>query len=261
MAFLAAAEPAPEEGDEERAIGAGEILRAAHRLARPLDGADHEALRTAIERLGRHLAIDAKDFTLLAEAYRGRPPSEMPFAADAEAEAVKGMAWALRERWQGHLDARRPERVFEEVETVRQRVPDVHLDSLAAWEADAREALRDALAGEIRAQKRRGNLALAAGLRDFRAPWLGEAWAERADAAWWTPGLTAAKWVLAALYVLFLAALVVVYRSVVYPYLVYTTDFYHSEMERRVEERRAKNLPVTGEEIHRWRRERAGRDD
>lgn len=260
VAFLAAAEPEPEEGDAESAFGAGEVLRAAHRLARPLDRAEHEALRSAIERLGRHLAVEAKDFTLLAEEYRGRPPSEMPFAADAGPEAVKGMAWALRERWQGHLAARRPDRVFEEVETVRQRVPDVHLDSLAAWEGEAREALRDALAAEIRDQKRRGNLALAAGLRDFRAPWLGEAWAERADAAWWTPGLTAAKWGLVVLYVLFLAGLVVAYRAVVYPYLVYTADFYKSEMERRVEERRAKNLPVTGDEIYRWRQERAGRD-
>jgi hypothetical protein len=32
-------------------------------------------------------------------------------------------------------------------------------------------------------------------------------------------------------------------------------------MERRRRERRAKNLPVSGDEIHRWRRERAGRSE
>jgi hypothetical protein len=32
-------------------------------------------------------------------------------------------------------------------------------------------------------------------------------------------------------------------------------------MERRRRERRAKNLPVSGEEIYRWRRERTGRGE
>lgn len=236
--------------------GAAAYLQAAGRLAR---GAPETAgLGEAIARLGRYLAAEAGDFTLLAEAYRGLGPGEMPFTATSTAEEVKGMAWALRERWRRHLAAGRPEAVFAEVERVRQVIPDVHLDSLEAWSGAAREALRDALADEIRLQKRRGNLALAAGLRDFRAGYLGEAWADRAEAAWWTPGLRAARWGLVFLYALFLAGLVLLYRSVVYPYLVYTTDFYRTEMERRVRERRARDLPVTGEEIYRWQRERLG---
>lgn len=257
VAFLAATGEGEASADTE-APRAGEILRTAQRLARPLDGDGSADLREAVDRLGRYLAAEASDFTLLAESYHGLPPGGMPFAAASGPEEIKGMAWALRERWQGHLVARRPEEVFAEVETVRQRVPDVHLESLAGWEAAAREALRDALAEEIRVQKRRGNLTLAAGLRDFRAGWLGPEWPERAEAAWWTPGLTAGKWALVALYFAFVLGLVVLYRAVVYPYLVYTTDLYRTEIERRREERRAKNLPVTGEEIHRWRRERAG---
>jgi hypothetical protein len=212
------------EGAEEDRERAGAILTAARRLGGPDEGDGTPALSEAIARLGRHLAVEARDYGALADAYRGRAPADLPFAAGASDEEIKGMAWALRERWQGHLAERRPERLFEELEAVRQRVPDVHLESLAAWEAEAREALRDALAGEIRTQKRRGNLGLAAGLRDFRAPWLGEAWAERAEAAWWTPGLTAAKWGLVALYVLFLVALVAVYRSVVY-HLIFHWQF------------------------------------
>jgi hypothetical protein len=258
VAYLAATGDGEEATDGSVPSAAGEILRRARALAR---GTSDEALAAAIDRFGRHLATEGRDFTAFAEPYRGLAPAAMPFSADNTPEEVKGMAWALRERWQGHLAARSPGRIFEEVAVVRGRVPDAHLDSLAAWEASARAALREALADEIRVQKKRDAGPLAAGLRDFRAGYLGPEWPDRAESAWWTPGLTAAKWGLVALYGLFLVALAVVFRKMIRPYVLYTTDFYRTEMARRFEERRAKDLPVTGEEIYRWRRERAGRSE
>lgn len=248
VALLAATGPAPD--------GAGRHLQIAGRLDR--GGPGEGGLAPEIRRLGLYLARTAEDYTALAEGYRGRSPAAMPFSAGAPAEEIKGMAWALRERWQQLLAQGRPEAVFAEVAQTRQRLPDEHLASLARWEDEAREAIQDALAEEIRTQKRRGNVALAAGLRDYREPWLGDDWPDRADAAWWTPKLHLARAGLLLAFVLFLVGLALLYRSVVYPYLMSTASYYQPELARRTELRKRDGLPVTGEEIQRWQRSRRG---
>jgi len=229
------------------------VLLQAHRLR-----ASDAELAAGIDALARHLGTTQKDYRVLAERFRGRdlPLLLTPTTPD---EDLKGIAWAMRDDWQERLEAGEPEEVFRQVAQARSRIPDAYLGSLDAWEADARRALRESLADEIRVQKRRGNsenLAVAAGLRDFRVDWLGEAWPELAEAAWWTWGLRAAQWLLFALLALFLAGLVVAYRYAVYPYVMYTTDFYRSEFERRRRERGEE--PVTGPELYERERRRRG---
>jgi len=231
--------------------GAVTYLEQGARLAR---GAQEQAGQ--IDALGRYLAAEVQNYSALALPYRNRSAPEMPFADDPSPEAVKGMAWALRERWQGFLGREQPGEIFKEVEEARQMIPGAFLASLDDWEVAARAALEKALAEEIRLQKRRGNQALAAGLRDFRPGYVGPGWPERANDAWWTPGLRITWWSLIVLYLSFLATLVLFYRRVVYPYLMYTADYYKSEFERRREERRAKNLPLTGRDIFERRQSR-----
>lgn len=240
----------------EDAAAAPDLLLQAYRL-KP----DDPDLARRIEVLARHLGAEQHNYTVLAERFRGRDAEELGITPQTPNDELKGMAWALREQWQRHLAERRPEAVFADVAAARQVIPDAHLDSLAAWEEGAREALRDALAAEIRAQKKRRNRALAAGLRDFRADYLGGAWAERADAAWWTWELRAARLLLVVLTGLFLLALAAVYRYLVHPYVVHTADAYRLEFERRETAWRALDRPVTGPEMYareRLRRERPG---
>jgi hypothetical protein len=250
VALLAATGP-----DAERAP---EALLVAQRLARGGGGGDGGELEAKARTLAQHLGAATKNYAALAEGWRGRSLEQMDFGPDTPPEELKGMAWALRERWSRHLAQRRPEAMFAEARQARAVLPEAYLDSLDRWRAASREALRDALAAEIRLQKRRGDLALAAGLRDFEAGWLGEDWPDRADAAWWTPGLRAAQVGLAAAALVVLAALALLYRGVVYPYVMYTTDYYRSELARRRRERGAKDLPVTGAELYEAEQRRRG---
>lgn len=237
----------------EDAANAPELLLQAYRL----DPSDPDLVER-IDRLARHLGVEQSNYTVLAERFRGRDVEALGITPATSNDDLKGMAWALRERWQRHLEAEQPDRVFADVAAAREVIPATHLDSLRAWEEEAREAMRDALAAEIRELKKRGKTALAAGLRDYRADYLGAEWPDRADAAWWTAGLRAAQVLLFAVTLVFLLALVLVYLYLVHPYVVQTTDAYQAEMARREAEWRAFDRPVTGPEMYERERLRRG---
>jgi plasmid stability protein len=237
----------------EDAANAPELLLQAYRL-----GANDPDLVRRIDELARHLGVEQRNYTVLAERFRDRDVEALGITPETPNDDLKGMAWALRERWQRHLEAEEPDLVFSDVAAAREVIPATHLDSLRDWEGEAREVLRDALAAEIRELKKRDKTALAAGLRDYRADYLGPEWPDRADAAWWTAGLRVVQVLLFAVTLAFLLLLGFVYRYLVYPYVVQTTDAYKVEFERRQEEWRALDRAVTGPEMYERERLRRG---
>lgn len=236
--------------------GAAEILLTANRLHRA--GSGDDSLGPRIARLARHLGARDKDYTVLAAPYAGKGLRALGLTVETPPEDLKGMAWALRDGWHRHLRQGEPGKVFADVAAVRQQVPGEYVESLDRWEADATDALEAALADEIREQRQRRNLGVAAGLRDFRAPYLSEDWPGKADAAWTTWPMRLAVWGAVLVGLLVALALFALLRYGVYPYLMHTRDYYRRELERRRRERDALNLPVTGAKIYEYRRSRGG---
>lgn len=243
---------------------AGAYLAEAVRLAGSGSGgrggdAQRAELAERIDALASYLGSEYGDYNALAVPHEARPPESMDFRGASDLQA-KGMAWALGERWQGQVAAGDPARPFAEADELRARLSPDQITSLDGWREEARESIGAALAREITAQRRVGNRQLAAGLARLRGPFLGEDWPERARDAWVTPGERVARWALWVGLGTFVLALVVFYRRVLYPYYLYTSDFYLAEFARRQEVFRRDGLALTGEEIHRRRRSRDGDD-
>ncbi len=242
VALLAAGGPHP-----AAAVG---YLQQAGRLNRTAPAA--VALEGPITDLGRYLAPKTGDYAALAEPYRGRSVSELPFDQAPSPEALKGMAWALSERWQSQLEARQPGRMIDEIDAAVQRIPGVYLDSLKSWRREVHRQLQAALADEIEVERRKDNPATALAIRDFRADYLGDGWPGAARAAWtswsfWTRvGLLVSGWIV------LVAGLGLVYRFVIHPYLLYSTDYYRTEFHHRHGLRQKARKPFTGREIGDW---------
>lgn len=225
--------------------GAGRWLQIAARLDRR---AEVDDLARRISALGRHLAPLTGDHSTLAETWRRRDLEGQALAAELPPEDLKGIAWALSERWRAELAARRPGAMIEAIDEQTRRAG-AFGESLQAWKGTVQAAMREALATEIDLHRRNDNLPAALAIRDFRAHWLGDPWPHRAARAWRSPAMIA-RWVaLAALWVLFAAAVALVHRLVVFPYLVYTTDGYRLEHRRRHAQRKTAGKPFTRDEI------------
>ncbi len=198
--------------------------------------------------LGRHLAPVTENYSPLAEPWRRGDLTQLTLDSDRTPEEIKGISWALSERWFSHLDGERPDRMIEEVDgQVRNAGP--FGESLREWRTDQQEQMQKALADEIRIQYGNGNRPAAAAIRDFRADWLGEGWKPRAVRAWISPAMLV-EWAGIFLVLAAFAAIVwLVHRLVVFPYLVYTTDAYRLEHRRRHRQRQDEGRPFTREEI------------
>lgn len=221
-------------------------------LAATLDRAGK--LEREVTDLGRYLAAETRNYSILAAPYRGRRPEDLPLDATSSPEEVKGMAWALSESWQQALRSGQPQEMIGEVDEAIHRVPGEFVDSLTEWKRGVQLQLRDALAEAMDIERRR-DVSAAMAIRDVRAPYLGEEWPRRAMWTWWSR-VAVDLLKLVSLFVLILLAMRAVGRYVVYPYLLYTTDYYRTEFQRRHEERRRKDLPFTGREIAQWGRDR-----
>ncbi|RMH17038.1 MAG: hypothetical protein D6696_16725, partial [Acidobacteria bacterium] len=250
VAILAAESP-----EEEERRGAGRYLRQARRLDRASDEID---LGSQIDVLGRALA-GMGDNSALAEPYRGLPLDRLPFAEADTMEEIKGLAQAFREGLENELAGGRPERLPAAFDAARAALPGPHLEALARYRREVETALQEALASALRDARRRGDLETALALRRLRAPYLGEGWPARAQLAWLAGGAGWRVTLIALAWLLFTAGLVLLRRYVVYPYLLYTADYYRSEWHERYRRRREAGLAMTGDEVQRRLRARARR--
>ncbi|MEM8934757.1 MAG: hypothetical protein AAGE94_26410, partial [Acidobacteriota bacterium] len=241
VARLAAEEP------EDRRYASPALVRA-HRF----DRAGDQSMSEPIRLLGRHLAAEIEDYALLAEPWRDLDVTRMPLA-DAESEEVKGMAWALVDRWQQRLAAGRPEDVLSEIEAARLEVPSLYLESLTTYRDDVADHFRQALHDAIVDLRKRGNDTVAAGIRDLRPAWLGDRWSAKAASAWRDGGFWGRVWIAGAILVALAVILVLLARRVVYPYLLYTTDYYRTELDERYADRQELGRPFLGSEQAKWR--------
>lgn len=203
------------------------------------------ALEQRIVQLGRHLAPVTGDYSVLAHRFRGRSPESLELTGDTSPEEVKGIAWHLSQRWQRQLAAGDVDVLFDEV-TAQRRSAGPHGASLAVWSERSRETLRQALVTEMRQRRDNGDLAGATAIRDLDAPYLGADW-ESAAAAGWRPWGTWLFW--AGVWLLLVLALAALYRLVVVPYALYTTDFYREEFSRRHEASKKARRAFTRREI------------
>ncbi len=227
--------------------GAATYLQQARILNR--SGAD-ATLDQRIDQLGRYLAREIRDFTLLADPYRGTAIAALPFAGADSAEEIKGMAWVLKERCEGHLRERNPAGISADVDRVRQTLAaSEHLASLDRWQKQVTKTLRQRLLEAMATERRRGDHATAAAVRDFRADFLGERWPWHARRAWIDSGLIFRALAWLAFLLAAAGAWWLVHRYVVYPYLLYTRDYYRTEFRHRHRQRRDAARPFTGEEI------------
>ncbi len=234
------------EREHDRA-GAARYLQQARILNRA--GAD-PALDGRIDQLGRYLAREVSDFTLLADPYRGTPVESLPFAGAASAEEIKGMAWVLKESCEDHLRRRNPAGIATDVATVRQNLEATeYLASLDRWQRQVEGALQDRLLDAIATERQRDDPATAVAVRDFRADFLGPGWPWRARLAWIHPGLILRLAFWLALFLAAVAAWWLIHRYVVYPYLLYTRDYYRTEFNHRHQQRQDADQPFTGREI------------
>ncbi len=210
--------------------------------------AEVPGLAGRIAALGRHLAPSTKEYSFLAEPWRRSDLASLTFDASMKPEEVKGAATALRERWVNHLRSARPDLMIEEIESQLLRAGP-HGESLRSWLEEVQAAFRQALVAAMRTERQNGNLATALAIREYQAPWLGADWPAEVSSAWVTWGVWL-RWLgLFLLWLLVTAAVWLVHRLVIFPYLVYTTDFYRLEHQRRHAERRRQGKPFTRDEI------------
>lgn len=205
-------------------------------------------LASRIATLGRHLAPTTKDYSFLAEPWRRRDLTSLTLDARLKPEDLKGAASALQERWLRHLRSGRPELMVEEIDAQVRRAGS-HGRSLLSWKDEVQEKLRETLVTAMQTERRNGNFAAALAIREYKAPWLGPGWSSHAFRAWLTWSVWF-RWVyLLLLWLLLVSAVWLVHRLVVFPYLVYTTDSYRLEHQRRHAERRRQGKPFTRDEI------------
>ncbi|HEX6201955.1 MAG TPA: hypothetical protein VF100_03060 [Thermoanaerobaculia bacterium] len=247
LAYNAAWLAAQAEDDRPRALDA---LGRAARL--PL-GAESE-MAARIGALYRHLAPETGDYSFLAGRYAGEDPAALSLAGGRTPEEVKGIAWALSDRWIGLARAGRPGETIAAAEAWRPAAGSFGA-SLGEWIETVRQRFRADLAAEVRSRRANGDLATAAGLYELETPWLGEAWPPRLAAL---GAGTLGLWAAIGLGWLALVALAwAVHRLVVVPYLLDTADLYREELQRRHRELRAKGIPFTRDEILDAERHRA----
>lgn len=230
---------------EEDRRRAGRWLTYAARLDRR---AGVPSLDERIAELGRFLAPRTGDYSFLAEPWRRRDLDGITLEAGRPPEELKGLAWALSEGWLARLGRRDPAGMISEAEAQILRAGPWG-ESLGEWKRGAQRTMQETLAEEIRIHHRNDNLPAALAIRDFRAGWLGEGWPSRGRDAWVSAGMIAGWVGLAALWLGLTAAFWLIHRLVVFPYLVYTTDAYRLEHQRRHARRRAEGKPFTREEI------------
>lgn len=232
-------------GTEDDRTRASTYLGYAARLDRQ---AEVPGLANRIAALGRHLAPTTKDYSFLAEPWRRQDLTALTLTAGMKPEDVKGAAAALRERWISFLRAGQPKIIVQEGESQLLRAGP-HGESLRAWLNETQAAFRQTLIAAMHTERANGNLSTALAIRDFDAPWLGPEWPDEASDAWITWPIRL-RWIgLAFLWLLVTAVVWLFHRLVVFPYLVYTTDFYRLEHQRRHTERRRQGKPFTRDEI------------
>jgi hypothetical protein len=206
-------------------------------------------LADRIAALGRHLAPATKDYSLLAETWHRRDDlSSLTLDERFKLEDLKGAVWALQDRWLQPLRSGHPDLMIQEVESQVHRAGP-YGTSLRDWKEDVQARFRDALIDAMRTTRRNGDLGAALAIRDFRAPWLGPAWRSQALRAWLTLEIWLRWAFLFLLWVLAVAAACLFHRLVVFPYLLYTTDFYRLEHQRRRNQRKRQGKPFTRQEI------------
>ncbi|HKH44707.1 MAG TPA: hypothetical protein VKM72_08595, partial [Thermoanaerobaculia bacterium] len=185
-----------------------------------------------IAELGRYIAPITKNYSLLAEPWRRRDLNTLTFDANMKPEEIKGAAWALQERWGGHLRDGDPKLMMEEIDSQISRAGP-HGASLQSWKAEVQEKLRETLATAMLTERTNGNLPAALAIRDLAAPWLGSGWSAQAFRAWLTWKVWLRWAFLLLVWLLATAAVWFFHRLVVFPYLVYSTDYYRLEHQRR----------------------------
>jgi len=224
---------------------AGPYLVYAQRIDRK---APAHGLADQIAELGSYIAPITKDYSLLAEPWRRHDLTTLTLDADMKPKDLKGAAWALQERWMGHLRNGDPKLMMEEIDAQIGRAGP-HGSSLQSWKDTVQEKLRETLTTAMLTERGNGNFAAALAIRKFEAPWLGPGWSTQSFRAWlsWKVWL---RWVGLLLGWLLVTAVVwLFHRLVVFPYLVYTADFYRVEHQRRSAERKGQGKPFTREEI------------
>gem|GEM_PF-4105954 len=201
-----------------------------------------------IAALGSFIAPITKDYSLLAEPWRRSDLNTLTLDTGMKPKDLKGAAWALQERWIDHLRNGDPKRMIEEIDAQMGRAGP-YGSSLQSWKDEAQKKLRETLTTAMLTERSNGNLAEALAIRDLEVPWLGPGWSAQAFRAWlsWKIWL---RWVTLLLIWLLVTAVVwLFHRLMVFPYLVYSTDFYRLEHRRRHAERRRQDKPFTRKEI------------
>jgi hypothetical protein len=240
----------PELGEsaaESDRLTSADFLEVAARLNELVNDVE---LGARIEQFGRHLASSNEDFRLLALPYRKTPTSELNFGPENTAAELQGMAGAIELRCEDYLRRGTPDRIAEDLATVRGNLTNKkHLKSFTTWRRGVETTLQRALARALVLEGERDETAKALAIRGFRADFLGQGWWKRAWRAWMTSG----RWVVLMLTICAVAALFIalflIHRLVVFPYLVYTSRFYQAEFDHRHAECRKNNVPFTGDEF------------
>ena len=231
-----------------------DFLVMAAKLNEQVGDADFEA---RIEQYGRHLATTSEDLRLLALPYRNMPLADMRFEPDSTAVELRGMAGAIEQRFESYLRDGTPENMAEGFATLRSNLTSQeHLRSFDAWRGEVEKTLQNTLAEAMVFEDRRGRsetsgAAPALGIRNYRAPFLGEDWGGRSWRAWMTWGRSLTFTITVVAVLVWILALILIYRMVVFPYLVYNSSFYASEFTRRHKDCKAQQKAFTAEEVRR----------
>lgn len=225
--------------------GAAIYLRQAAILSH---GSADNALSQRITDLGRYLAAEFRDFSYLAVPYRYIATEDLPFAETTSPEELKGLAWQLKERCETHLRKGNPEAISAAIAQVQRALEGSgHLPSLDQWQRQTETALQDRLLRAMAERQRYSPTAVA--IRDYRADFLGVDWPSRARQAWIDLGLIFRGVLYLTFFLATIAAWWLIHRYVVYPYLLYTCDYYKTEFRHRYKQRRLAHRPFIGKEI------------
>jgi len=246
---------------EDRSSDALSLLSTTSKLvqaAEPdLDAAEKQEWQESLEALALYIAVGGDDTTperyaALGEPYQGRALADLELDG-AEDWQLKGMSYALSQRWQEQVRGGEMDKMYEEIQAARGQIPARYFNSLKSWWEDEVQPEFRARLVRVIGEERSNSPERALAVRDFRSAYMGDGWPLRSSWVWLAPHWPALLFRLL-IGMLFFGLWALVHRYVVYPYLLYNTNYYESEFRRRYKERQKEKLPFIAPELEEYRR-------